>query len=82
MRDSDATLDRIYNMPSVFLIEVKLSHDEYIKASKGKVQKGKGKGTDSKGPTKNCRQPCSDYWRPDGCNLGHNCPKYHPPSTT
>ena len=54
------------------------TYDEYINASKGKVQKGKGKGTDGKGTTKNWRQPCSDYWEPDGCNLGHNCLKYHP----
>ena len=27
---------------------------------------------------KNWRQPCSDYWKPDGRNQGRNCPKYHP----
>ena len=58
------------------------AYDEYVNASKGKIQKGKGKGSDGKlagkGTSKNWRQPCTDYWRPDGCSLGHNCPKYHP----
>ena len=54
------------------------TYDEYISASKGKAQKGKGKGTDSKGTINNWRQPCTDYWRPDGGNLGHSCPKYPP----
>ena len=68
MRDSDITLDRVYNMLFEFLIEVKRSeeqdkiaqivtsanaaqmkpttYDMYVNASKGKIQKGKGKGTD------------------------------------
>ena len=54
-------------------------YDEYINASKGKVPtKGKGKQTDGKGGKAKCRPPCDDYWKPAGCSLGHNCPKYHP----
>ena len=52
-------------------------YDEYVNANRGKIQKGKGKGTDAKGLTENWPQPCSDCWKPDGCNLGHLCPKYH-----
>ena len=99
LQDSDITLDRVYNMISEFLIELKLNEEqekimqivtganntqmrptaygEYVNASKGKVQKGKGKGADSKGSKQNRRQACSDYWRPEGCNLGHHGPKYH-----
>ena len=54
------------------------AYEERVNASKGKIQKGKGKGSDGKGSTKNWRQPCSGYWKPDGCNLGHNYPTYHP----
>ena len=43
------------------------AYDEYINASKGKVQKGKDKSAGGKGATRNWRQPCSDYWWPDGC---------------
>ena len=50
------------------------AYDEYVNASKGKGQKGKGKGAEGKGN----KQACSDYWRPDGCSLGHHCPNYHP----
>ena len=43
---------------------------EYVNASNGKVQpKGKGKGGDGKNGKQNWRQGCSDYWRPDGCQL-------------
>ena len=38
----------------------------------------KGESTEGKGNTKNWRQPCSDYWKPDGCSLEHSSPKYHP----
>ena len=51
------------------------TYDEYVNASKAKTQKGKGNG---KGTSKNWRQPCADYWEPDSCSLGHNCPKHHP----
>ena len=52
--------------------------NEYINASKGKVQpKGNElKGEDGKNNKQNWRQACSDYWRPDECQLGHHCPKY------
>ena len=46
--------------------------------AKDKVHKGKGKGQQGKGGKQNWRQACSDYWRPDGCNLRHHCPKFHP----
>ena len=73
MRDSDI-MDRVYNMLSEFLIEVKLSeeqdktaqtvtgangtqmkpttYDEYVNASKGKVQKVKGERLRWKGDTR------------------------------
>ena len=54
------------------------AYDEYVNASKGEVQKGKEKGGEGKNSKQNWRQACSDDWRPDGCNLGHHCPKYHP----
>ena len=57
------------------------AYDEHVNASKGKVQqKGKGKGGEGKNGKQNFnwRQPCNDYWRPDGCQYGHNCPKSHP----
>ena len=54
-------------------------YDEYINASKGKVpSKGKGKGGDGKGGKSNCRAPCDEFWKPDGCSQGHRYPKYHP----
>ena len=53
------------------------AHDEYVNASKGKMQKGKSKGSDGKGTPKNLRQPYTDCWKPDGCSLGRNCRKYH-----
>ena len=46
--------------------------------SKGKVQKRKGKGGEGKSGKQNWRQLCNDYWKPDGCQHGHHCPKYHP----
>ena len=77
MRDPDITLDRVYNMLSEFLTEVKHSrglqlseeqgriaqiatgangtqmkptaYDEYVNASKGKIQKGKGKAQMERG---------------------------------
>ena len=54
------------------------AHDEYVNASKRKVQEGKVQGTDRKGTPKNWHQPCSDFCKPDGCSLGRNSPKYHP----
>ena len=55
------------------------AYDEYINASKGKMQqKGKGRGGEGKGGKQNWRQPCNDYWKPEGCQHGHHCPKYHP----
>ena len=54
------------------------AYDEYVNASKGKVQqKGKGRGGDGKGGKQNWRLPCNDYWKPDGCQHGHHCPRYH-----
>ena len=41
-------------------------------------QKGKGKGGDGKGGKQNWRLPCNDYWKPEGCQHGHHCPRYHP----
>ena len=53
------------------------AYDGYINVSNSKVQKGKRRGAEGKGNTENWRQPCSDDWKPDGRNLGHNCPKHH-----
>ena len=55
------------------------AYEEYVNANKGKVQqKGKGWGGEGKGGKQNWRLPCSDYWKPDGCQHGHHCPKHHP----
>ena len=54
-------------------------YDEYISANKGKVPtKGKGKQREGKGSHPQWRPPCDEYWKPGGCQQGHNCPKYHP----
>ena len=45
------------------------------KARSRKVEAKVEKGKSSK---QNCRQACSNNWRPDGSSLGHHCPKYHP----
>ena len=38
------------------------AYDEYVSASKGKVQqKGKGRGGEGKNGKQNWRQPCNDY---------------------
>ena len=34
--------------------------------------------SDGQGTSKNWKRPRSDYWKPDGCNLRHTCPKYQP----
>ena len=55
------------------------AYDEYVNAGKGKVKlKGKGKGREGKNGKENWRHPCNDFWRPDGCQHGHHCPKYPP----
>ena len=52
---------------------------EYVNASKVKIQpKGKGKGGEGKGGKQNWRLPSNDYWKPEGCQHGHHCPRYHP----
>ena len=54
-------------------------YDEYVSASKGKVPaKGKGKQKNGKGSQSQWRPPCDDYWKPNGCSQGHQCPRYHP----
>ena len=54
------------------------AYDEYVNVSKDKMQqKGKGKGGDGKGGKRNWRLPCNDYWRPEGCQHGYHCPRYH-----
>ena len=102
LRESNITLDRVYNMPAESLIELKLNeegqedkitqivtgssgsvkhsmYDDYINASKGKVpSKEKGTGGDGKGGKSNWHAACNDYGKPDGCSLGHHCPKHHP----
>ena len=45
---------------------------------KGKLQKDKGRGGEVTGNKQHWRQACSDYWRPDGCRLGHHGPKHYP----
>ena len=54
------------------------AYDEYVNASKGKVQNGKSNGTDAKRTLKNWRQPCSGFWGPGRRSLGHNHSKYNP----
>ena len=42
----------------------------------------KGKGKSSKDKTRpKWREPCSDWWKPQGCSKGQQCPKYHPGKT-
>ena len=52
------------------------ARDHFANASQSKAQKGKGRGKQQGKTT--WPAPCQDYLEPDGCSLGHNCPKHHP----
>ena len=96
LRDPSLTLDRFYDMLTAFLTEVKVIEEQQqltdivnntapsVRPSEYDVYMAsvKGKGKSNKDKTRQkWREPCSDWWKPQGCPKGQQCPKYHPGKT-
>ena len=96
LRQPSLTLEKFYDMLNAFLTEVKMIEEQQqltdivtntapsLKPSEYDVymssMKGKGKSSKDKSRTK-WREPCAEWWKPQGCSKGQQCPKYHPGKT-
>ena len=49
-----------------------------VRCNKRKRQRRRRKRRRRKRRKQNWRPPRNGYWKPEGCQHGHHCPKYHP----